>query len=145
MIVARFLRRETVRVGNRIRLMSTRDCYPAGPRGPAGHLVGDGIKASWHQRHHGIEKGIICEGASRSTLMQYKLLDTVVLNTDLPKHGLKKGDLGAVVHTYEPDGLEVEFVSASGRTQALVTLKVGDVRLVLNTDLVAVRPLPKSA
>jgi hypothetical protein len=77
--------------------------------------------------------------------MHYKLLDTVVLNRELPEKGLQKGDLGAVVHVYEPDGLEVEFVSASGHTQALVTLKVDDVRSVLDTDLIAVRPLPKSA
>lgn len=77
--------------------------------------------------------------------MQYKPLDTVVLDTDMPDRGLKKGDLGAVVQIYDPDGLEVEFVSASGQTQAIVTLKVGDVRPVLDTDVVAVRPLPKSA
>ncbi len=77
--------------------------------------------------------------------MQYKLLDTVVLNTDLPRYGLKTGDLGAVVEIYQPDGLEVEFVSAAGRTQSLVTLKTGDVRHVLDTDLIAVRPLHKSA
>jgi len=77
--------------------------------------------------------------------MQYKLLETVVLNTDLPEHGLKTGDLGAVVQIYEPDGLEVEFVSASGQTQALVTLQVDAVRSVLDTDLIAVRPLHKSA
>ncbi len=77
--------------------------------------------------------------------MQYKALDTVVLNTDLPEHGLRKGDLGAVVQIYEPDGLEVEFVNAAGQTQALVTLEVGDVRSILETDLIAVRPLHKSA
>jgi hypothetical protein len=77
--------------------------------------------------------------------MQYKLLDTVVLNTDLPELGLKTGDLGAVVQVYPPDGLEVEFVSASGQTQALVTLQEDAVRSVLDTDLIAVRPLYKSA
>lgn len=77
--------------------------------------------------------------------MQYKLLDTVVLDTDLPEHGLKTGDLGAVVEIYEPDGLEIEFVCAAGQTQSLVTLKAGDVRPVLDTDLIAVRPLDKSA
>lgn len=56
--------------------------------------------------------------------MQYKLLDTVVLDTDLPEHGLKTGDLGAVVEIYEPDGLEIEFVCAAGQTQSLVTLKL---------------------
>ena len=46
--------------------------------------------------------------------MKFNELDTVVLATDLPEHGLRQGDLGAVVHVYEPDGLEVEFVTASG-------------------------------
>jgi hypothetical protein len=71
--------------------------------------------------------------------MKYKLLDTVVLDRDLSKHGLRSGDLGAVVEVYEPDGLEVEFVTASGKTQALVTLNVKDVRPVQDGDLVAVR------
>ena len=71
--------------------------------------------------------------------MKYKLLDTVVLARDLPQHGLRAGDLGAVVEVYEPDGLEVEFVTASGRTQALITLNVNDVRPVQENDLVAVR------
>jgi hypothetical protein len=71
--------------------------------------------------------------------MKYKLLATVVLNRDLPQHGLRACDLGAVVEVYEPDGLEVEFVTASGKTQALVTLNVNDVRPVQENDLVAVR------
>ncbi|MGH7887395.1 MAG: DUF4926 domain-containing protein [Candidatus Binatia bacterium] len=69
----------------------------------------------------------------------FKLLDTVVLDRDLPEHGLRNGDLGAVVQLYEPDGLEVEFVTAAGRTQALVTLNINDVRPVQDGDLIAVR------
>jgi hypothetical protein len=77
--------------------------------------------------------------------MKFKELDTVVLDRDAPDSGLRKGDLGAVVNVYEPDGLEVEFVTASGRTQALVTLKVGDVRSVRDEDLVSVRSLSRGA
>lgn len=77
--------------------------------------------------------------------MRFKLLDTVVLDRDLPDRGLRRGDLGAVVQIYEPDGLEVEFVTASGRTQALVSLTVGDVRAVGDDDLIAVRPFGRSA
>ena len=77
--------------------------------------------------------------------MNYQVLDTVVLVRDLPAHGLKSGDLGAVVELYPPDGLEVEFVTASGRTTALVTLKFSDVRPISDTDLVAVRPLTRTA
>jgi len=72
--------------------------------------------------------------------MKFKTIETVVLNKDLPTLGLRKGDLGAVVEVYEPDGLEVEFVTASGRTEALVTLNVEDVRAVVDSDLVVVRP-----
>ncbi len=77
--------------------------------------------------------------------MRFKTLDTVVLNRDMPEFGLKKGDLGAVVQVYEPDGVEVEFVTAAGRTEALVTLNQKDVRHVGDTDLIAVRSLRKSA
>ncbi len=77
--------------------------------------------------------------------MKYKLLQTIVLNRDLAEQGLRKGDLGAVVQIYEPDGLEVEFVSASGKTEALVTLKESDVRAVADGDLIAVRRLDRTA
>ena len=77
--------------------------------------------------------------------MSFKLLDTVVLDRDLPEHGLRKGDLGAVVEIYGSGGLEVEFVTASGRTEALVTLKEVDVRAVADRDLIAVRPFDRSA
>ena len=72
--------------------------------------------------------------------MNYHPLDVVVLNSDIPKHGLKRGDLGAVVEVYEPDAVEVEFVTASGKTQALLTLGVAEVRAVADNDLLAVRP-----
>jgi len=77
--------------------------------------------------------------------MRYRTLDVVVLDRELPDRGLRKGDLGAVVEVYEPDGLEVEFVTASGRTEALLTLGIADVRPVADNDLVAVRPYHRSA
>ena len=67
--------------------------------------------------------------------MDYKELDTVVLRNDLPEQGLRIGDLGAVVHVYGDEAIEVEFVTASGHTQALVTLNVQDVRSVSDGDL----------
>lgn len=71
--------------------------------------------------------------------MAFKPLDTVVLLRDIPRHGLKSGDMGAVVEVYPPDALEVEFVVASGRTKALLTLKVSDVRSIRGSDMPAVR------
>jgi hypothetical protein len=76
--------------------------------------------------------------------MMYRVLDTIVLDRDLPNDGLCRGDLGAVVEVYEPDGLEVEFVTASGRTAAVMTLKAQDVRPVADDDLVSVRPCSRS-
>lgn len=69
-------------------------------------------------------------------------LDTVVLVRDVPEAGLRAGDLGAIVQTYGDEALEVEFVTASGRTQALLTLPIRDVRAVRDNDLLAVRSTP---
>lgn len=77
--------------------------------------------------------------------MTYKVLDTIVLNRDLRDHSLRKGDLGSVVEVYEPDGLAVEFVTASGRSAALLTLNGRDVRPVSGDELVSVRPCRRSA
>lgn len=62
--------------------------------------------------------------------MSFRELDTVVMKSDMPSHGLKSGDVGAVVHVYSADAVEVEFVTASGHTQALVTLTTKLVRPV---------------
>jgi len=66
-------------------------------------------------------------------------LDIVVLTRDIPAHGLRAGDLGAVVEVHAPDAIAVEFVAASGRTQALLTLPTADIRGVVDDDLVSVR------
>ena len=73
--------------------------------------------------------------------MSFRELDCVVLDRDLPGHGLQRGDVGAIVHLHAPDSFEVEFVCASGRTHALVTLKDTDVRAARDEDLIAARPL----
>ncbi len=71
--------------------------------------------------------------------MKFAKLDPVVLRHDVPEHGLRAGDMGAVVEIYGKDGLEVEFVQASGQPKALVTLKTTDVRAVSANDILAVR------
>jgi len=55
-------------------------------------------------------------------------LDTVVMISERSEHGLKSGDIGVVVELYDSDGVEVEFVTGSGKTQALLTLNRNDVR-----------------
>jgi Domain of unknown function (DUF4926) len=71
--------------------------------------------------------------------MTFENLECVVLVHDIAEHGLRAGDVGAVVMVYEPDGLEVEFVTANGGTRALLTLKVDEVRKAGPGDMLAIR------
>jgi hypothetical protein len=71
-----------------------------------------------------------------------KELDTVVLTKDLPEHALKKGDIGAVVHSYKDNkAFEIEFITGHGGTVAIVTLKAEDVRLMQDKEILHVRKL----
>ncbi|MBM4044209.1 MAG: DUF4926 domain-containing protein [Planctomycetes bacterium] len=72
-------------------------------------------------------------------------LDTVVLTRDLRKHGLKRGDVGAVVHCCK-DGaaFEVEFVTADGRTIAVAALPPQDIRPMSGRELLHVRELVRA-
>lgn len=73
--------------------------------------------------------------------MNIKVLDAVVLKKDIPLHGLRQGDIGAVVEVYGAEGVEVEFVTGSGSTQALLTLNQTDIRTIKASEILAVRPL----
>ena len=73
--------------------------------------------------------------------MAIEELDTVALTEDVPAHGLKAGDLGAVVAVYPPNAFEIEFVTASGHTQALLTLSKDKIRTIGAEDILSVRRL----
>ena len=73
--------------------------------------------------------------------MTFKLLDTVVLTKDLPGHRLKQGYIGAIGDVHEPDAVEVEFVAASGKTIALVTVPTVDVRPPMAGEMLTIRPV----
>lgn len=75
--------------------------------------------------------------------MRFRELQTVVLTRDVPEHGLKKGDVGAIVHVYAT-ALEVEFLLGSGRTQAVVTLDEDALRAAGDEDVLAVRGIKAS-
>ncbi len=69
-----------------------------------------------------------------------KELDPVVLTHDVEDCGLKAGDIGAVVHCYEDGlGFEVEFVTAEGKTVALLTLTAADIRPINQAEILHVR------
>jgi hypothetical protein len=72
----------------------------------------------------------------------FQELDTVALTHDIHKYGLKQGDIGAVVHCYKDSAaFEVEFVTADGRTIALLTLKQADIRPIGRREVLHVREL----
>lgn len=71
--------------------------------------------------------------------MSHNLLSTVALAKDIPEHHLRAGDLGAIVQIYGEDAVEVEFVAASGRTVAVLTLDNEAVRPIDDHDMLAVR------
>ena len=69
-------------------------------------------------------------------------LETVVLTRDVPEHGLRKGDVGAVVHRYtDREAFEVEFVTAEGKTVAVLTLTEGDIRPMASGEILHAREL----
>ena len=72
--------------------------------------------------------------------------DCVVLTGDLPAEGLKAGDLGTVVHIHK-EGLayEVEFVTLTGQTVAVVTVPPRLLRFPTAGDRPAARSLAKAS
>jgi len=68
--------------------------------------------------------------------------DCVVLTQDVPGESLVAGDVGTVVHIHQGGaGYEVEFMTLTGHTLAVVTLLSGQVRPIARQDLVHVREL----
>ena len=68
--------------------------------------------------------------------------DCVVLMSDIPDEGLKAGDVGAVVHIHgDGAAYEVEFVTLTGRTVAVATVRPSQLRPVSGRDITHVREL----
>jgi len=69
-------------------------------------------------------------------------LSTVVLAHDIKEYGLACGDIGTVVHTYHGGGaFEVEFITGSGITIAVLTLEAKDLRPMQNHEILHIRRL----
>jgi hypothetical protein len=69
-----------------------------------------------------------------------KELDSVVLTTGLPEHGLSAGDIGTAVLVHEGgQGFTVEFMTLAGKTIAVVTLLAGQIRQIATDEIAHVR------
>lgn len=68
--------------------------------------------------------------------------DCVVLTQDLPEEGLATGDVGTVVHVHQGEAAyEIEFMSLTGQTVAVTTVRASQLRPVNRRDLLHVREL----
>ena len=75
-----------------------------------------------------------------------KELDLVVLMHDMENYGLKSGDVGTVVHHYDDKvGFEIEFVTAEGKTVAVLTLTTKDIRPFENAEILHARDVAATA
>jgi len=69
-------------------------------------------------------------------------LDNVVLTHNIDEYILKCGDVGTIVFCYKDNtAFEVEFVTADGRTIALLTLDKDDIRTMGDREVLHVREL----
>lgn len=68
--------------------------------------------------------------------------DRIVLTGDLPKEGLKAGDVGTVIHIHSKGAaFEVEFLSLEGKTIAVATVSALQLRPVTDRDITHARPM----
>lgn len=72
-------------------------------------------------------------------------LDSVALKHDIAAHGLEQGDIGAVVHCYDDTAYEVEFVTADGKTIALLTLNHEDIQPIRGKVVLHAREMEQIA
>ena len=68
--------------------------------------------------------------------------DCIVLTQDLPEEQLRAGDVGTVVHIHgSAKAYEVEFVTLTGQTVAVVTVLPSQLRPVGQRDISHAREL----
>ena len=77
--------------------------------------------------------------------MTYKLFEEVVLTKDIPKRGLKKGDVATIVEHHpvsdEEDGYSLELFNALGDTIAVITLPESAIEPLTEDEIFSVRSL----
>ena len=68
-------------------------------------------------------------------------LDCVALTADLKEHGLRAGDVGAVVHVYDAGkSFMVEFTTFDGSTVAVTKVSAAQVRPLSRKEIHHARP-----
>jgi len=77
--------------------------------------------------------------------MTYKLFEEVVLTKDIPKRGLKKGDVATLVEHHPvsegEDGYSLELFNAVGDTIAVITVPESSIEPLTKDEIFSVRSL----
>jgi len=77
--------------------------------------------------------------------MSYKLFEEVVLTKDIPKRGLKKGDVATLVEHHPvsegEDGYSLELFNAVGDTIAVITVPESSIEPLTKNEIFSVRSL----
>ncbi|KAA0230629.1 DUF4926 domain-containing protein [candidate division KSB1 bacterium] len=75
-----------------------------------------------------------------------KELDLVVLNHDIAGYPLTGGDIGTVVNCYKDNAaFEVEFLTAEGKTVALLTVTADEIRPRLSSEILHAREVESAS
>ena len=77
--------------------------------------------------------------------MSFNLFEEVVLTKDIPKRGLKKGDVATIVERHPAsdteDGYSLELFNALGDTIAVITVPESAIEPLTEDEIFSVRPL----
>jgi hypothetical protein len=81
--------------------------------------------------------------------MTLTLYQRVVLTQDLPKEGLRAGDVGVIVEHYPArddvrEGYELEVFAANGQTVAVVSVPATAVREATEHEVLSVREMARA-
>lgn len=74
-----------------------------------------------------------------------RVLELVAIERDIDEHGLKRGDVGTIVHCYgDVKAFEVEFMTTDEQTIAVVTLTNSEIPPFKPDEIFHVRDLAKA-
>ena len=81
--------------------------------------------------------------------MKFEMFSRVVLKTDVPEHGLRRGDLATIVDFHpgvpgQEPGYALEVFNAVGQTIAVVTVCESQIEPLLENEVFSVRRLTHS-
>ena len=66
--------------------------------------------------------------------------EEIVLAEDLPRYGLKRGDIGTVIDIHQGGkGYSLEFVALDGETLAIATVNANQVRQIRKNEIAQAR------